>query len=364
MQVSIGSSKSKDAKQAIGEALKGAGKPKLVIFLSSYDLLESVTTTMAKDYPETLSMGTSGTHYFGGQASDQELIMIAFGQDVEASVGVIRNLSTCPVADINNLKNAIQSVKPETGKTVCMEFCTGWEERLVTTMNVALEHANIPLVGGTVFGTPEGKTSYVAVNGKLYEDACCFAVIKNKSGAIRTYSELIYEEDTDYPRHIANKVDLANKELISLDGRPAAEVYANDLGISKSEVVDNVLQNPLGRVVGDEVFISSQHTVGSSGSLINYKRINENDTICILKLRDYRSINEDTRDQIRRDSDRISFIFAINCIYRHLLFDGENYLGNYIHDMEEVGPYVGMVGGGEQYRNQHVNQTMVCAVFE
>ena len=103
MQVSIGNSKNKNAKQAIDEALKGTGAPKLVIFLSPYDMLESVTATLKQDYPETLSIGTSGTHYFGGKASDQELIIIAFGQDADVSVGVMRNLSTCPVADINTL---------------------------------------------------------------------------------------------------------------------------------------------------------------------------------------------------------------------------------------------------------------------
>ncbi|MCR4999073.1 MAG: FIST C-terminal domain-containing protein [Lachnospiraceae bacterium] len=364
MQITVGRSSNTDAKQAIREALSGAGTPKFIFFISPYNMLEQVAATIAEDYPLTKSIGTSGIAYFGGGSSDRELYTVAFGQDAVVSVGVLRHLSTCPVADIENLKASLQEVRPEEGKTVCLECCTGWEERLVTTMNVALEGARVPLVGGTVFGTPEGKTSYVAVNGKLYADACCYAVIKNTSGHIRTYSELIYEMNPNYPRHTATKVNLENKELLTLDNRPAADVYANDLGISKSEVVDNVLQNPLGRVVGDEVFIASQHTVGPNNSLINYKRINENDTICILKLRDYPSINADTRNQIQRENNKISFILAINCIYRHLLFSNEQYLNGYIQSMSNIGPYLGMVGGGEQYKNQHVNQTMVCAVFE
>ena len=32
--------------------------------------------------------------------------------------------------------------------------------------------------------------------------------------------------------------------------------------------------------------------------------------------------------------------------------------------MAELGNHVGIIGGGEQFNNQHVNQTMVCAVFE
>lgn len=364
MQVTIGKSNQSDAVAAVREATQNAGSPKLLVFISAYGNLREVATEIANAYPHAVSIGTSGTSYFGGDASDQRLIVMAFGQDAEVAVGVMRHLSTCPVADIEMLKSAISAVRPEDGKTVCLEYCVGHEERLVTTMNVALESHRIPLVGGTVFGVPAGKTPYVAVNGTLYEDACCYAVIKNKSGYIRTYSELIYEADANAPRHIATAVNLENKELISLDGRPAADVYADELGITRGEVVDNVLQSPLGRVVGDEVFISSQYAIGNNNSLINYKRINENDTICVLKLMDYKAINAETRKTIAENHSSISFIFSVNCIYRHLLFTNEQYLGTFIQNMGAVGPYVGMVGGGEQYKNQHVNQTMVCAVFD
>jgi len=175
---------------------------------------------------------------------------------------------------------------------------------------------------------------------------------------------LIYEVKPDAVRHIATKVNLDNKELITLDNRPAADVYAEELGITKGEVVDNVLQSPLGRVVGDEVFISSQYAIGANNSLINYKRINENDTICLLQLKDYTAINADTRQKIKDENQNISFIYSVNCIYRHLLFSNDQSLNSFIEHMQQVGPYVGMVGGGEQYKNQHVNQTMVCAVFE
>ncbi|MBQ3798395.1 MAG: hypothetical protein II842_19320, partial [Butyrivibrio sp.] len=52
--------------------------------------------------------------------------------------------------------------------------------------------------------------------------------------------------------HVATKVNLAKKELCTLDNKPAADVYANELGISRSGIVDNVFKNPLGRIVGDD----------------------------------------------------------------------------------------------------------------
>lgn len=364
MHVTVGKSTNTDARAAVAEALRGAGSPSFIMFIAPYNIVGAVAKIVKENYPGAKSIGTSGTSYYETSASDSSLIMIAFGDDGAYEVGIMRNLSSCPVADIGGLEDAIKKVNAEEGKTVCLEFCTGYEERLVTTMNVALHSKRIPLVGGTVFGVPAGKASYVVCDGELYEDACCYVVIKNKSGYIRTYSENIYEVEPGTPKHVATKVNRANKELISLDGRPAADVYANELGLSRNQVVDNVLQCPLGRIVGDEVFISSMYEIGSSGSLINYKIINENDTISILKLMDYDAVNAGTREKIKNESSRISFVFSVNCIYRHLLFENQAYMGTFLANMKSLGPHVGIVGGGEQYKRQHVNQTMVCAVFE
>lgn len=146
----------------------------------------------------------------------------------------------------------------------------------------------IHLAGGTVFGVPDGKQPVVAYNGKVYEDACAYAFIKNLTGKVRVYKENIYVNNSDKP-HFAKKVDVSRKALIELDGKPAADVYSNELGVARGKIIDNVLVNPMGRAVGDQVFISS---------------------------------------------------------------------------MMSLGPHMGIVGGGEQYNNQHVNQTMVCVVFE
>lgn len=364
MQTFIGSSFSKDVNTAVTEATKGMSSPHMILFFANYDMLKDVTDQLKALYPDVPTIGSCAISYFEKDASDKKLIVIAFGKDAVVKVGVLRYLSTAPLYDIIGLKDAVKAVAPGDSDTICLELCTNDEERLVTTMNVALGEKGVTLVGGTVFGVPDGKKAYVAVDGQLYEDACCYAVIKNTSGKIRTYSENIYRLKENAKRHIATKVNMKNKELVQMDYKPASDVYANELGIPKSQIVDNVLENPLGRIIGDEVYICSQYGIGDGGSLINYKRFNENDTVSILQLQDYVSINEETRNKIKAENPKISFVFSVNCIYRHLLFDQKNHLSRFMDDMGTLGPHVGIVGGGEQYRTQHVNQTMVCAVFD
>ena len=178
------------------------------------------------------------------------------------------------------------------------------------------------------------------------------------------YKENIYKKQQTKIHHFATKVDLKRKALIELDGRPAAEVYSKELGIPKDKIVDNVLKNPMGRAVGEEVFISSMMSMEPDGTLLNYKRINKNDCIYFLELSDYRETERETRETIKRDLRQVSLVFSIDCIYRYLLYSGEGYFDTYAKDMAKLGNHMGVIGGGEQYNNQHVNQTMVCAVFE
>ena len=364
MQVKVGKSQNSDVNSAVREATSGISSPVGIFFQSAFNQIEDVTKLLAEKYPNIPIIGTGATSYIETEATDKILVIVSFENGAAVKAGVLRYLSSAPLYDILDLEKGVSEIRPGNSDTVCLEYCTNDEERLVTSMNVALERANVPILGGTVFGTPAGKESIVSVNGQIYKDACAWMLVKNTSGKIRTYSENIYAVPENAKTHVATKVNLANKELVSLDNRPAADVYSNELGVSRSGIVDNVFKNPLGRIVGDDTYIISQYAVSSAGGLVNYKKVYENDTICFLELLDYRSINARTRDQIKSENPRISFVFSVNCIYRHLFFTKENYLKTFLSDMARLGNHVGVVGGGEQYKKQHVNQTMVCAVFE
>ena len=109
------------------------------------------------------------------------------------------------------------------------------------------------------------------------------------------------------------------------------------------------MQAPFGRIIDDEIYISSMNGVTGYGSITNYKRINQNDALYILKLMDYRRINEDTCRKIKSFSSKPSMVIAVNCIYRYLLFQQEGYLGEFLTNMSKLAPFLGYIGGGEQY---------------
>lgn len=242
--------------EAVHAATQGLQNPSMILFIAPYHMAADIAIQLRKQYPDTPSIGTIGTKLTNGQVSDDTLAVLALFDDAKVRCGVMERISQCPVSYSGEIRQKIDQISPGREDTVCIEYCTGSEEKLVTTFTSFFEKKGIRLAGGTVFGVPDGKAPIVAYNGQVYEDACVYAIIKNTTGRVKVYKENIYQKNS-IQSHFATKVNVAKKELIELDGRPAADVYSSELGIPRSQIVDNVLVNPMGRAVGDQVFLSS-----------------------------------------------------------------------------------------------------------
>lgn len=359
----------KDINIAVSEVTKDITEAKAFIIITDYDRLEGVSALIKKKYPNAKSIGTSGTTFFNGDCQEEELVIIAFIDGVEVIADVITHLKTTPAASIMEIAKNAEEIRPAKENTVCLEFCTGSEETLVSTfktgfkLNSHYRDSIIRLIGGTFYSGDDNKTPKVMLNGEIYEDACVYLLIKNLTGRIMIYKENIYGKQNDVT-HIATKVDFGNRELIELDHKPAADVYSKELGITKDKIVESVYTNPIGRMIDDDIYIYAQHTLKENGTLLNYKIINEGDELCFLKLMDYDAVNKSTREQILKDIPNPSLIFSVDCAHRYLLYKREDYILTYAKNIASIAPHAGYVSGGEQINNQHMNQTMVCAVFE
>lgn len=359
----IGTSGNQNPEEAVREACASIKNPQALIVFTENGKLRQQAAMLARLYPGVPCIGTSGDSFCNGKSVGKSLVITAFTEGIAAAAGVMEHASTMPLVSVEGVRKNLDAVKASASNTVCIEFCTGAEEKLITTLQAGIAGRGVSVVGGTVFGYPQGESPLVSVNGTIYEDACAYLFVRSLSGKVRTYRENIYQP-AGYKPHIATKVDRRTRALIELDGRPAAEVYTQETKIPREKIVDSVLQCPMGRVVGSDVYIASMHTVDAKGALINYKQVNENDTIEFLKLADYPAVMEETRQKIQAEIPKPSLILSVDCIYRYLLFQNIHYLETYLTAMRAMGPHVGIVGGGEQYNNQHVNQTMVCVVFE
>ena len=265
-------------------------------------------------------------------------------------------VTTMPVKYIQRLERDMQTLGGSSRDTVCIDFCSGNDACVLTTIYTALHKRNISLVGGT------GDQGRVSANGRVYQDAVAYALVKNQNGRVKTYKENIYHQLGDY-RFVASNTDRANYILGALNGKSAKQVYKDILHVTDEEILTRTFQNPFGKVNGDDTCIISIKEV-QGNALACFRQVNDSDVLILLELGDYQAITRETIQQICRDFPRRSAIFSINCLFRYKLFSEHNYMQAYLRDMAALGNHAGFVGYGEHYNNRFVNQSMTCVVFE
>lgn len=340
------------------DALQGLVMPKIIMLFSNENQFDSHVIELEKLYPGVPSIGCISSCYGDEEVVENGVGIIAFTDGVSVATNVFEDVSTMPVKYISRIEKDLLAIKANGNDTICIDFCTNNDASLVTTINGVLNKKNISLVGGT------GGAAKVSRNGKVFDNASVYVVIKNNNGKVKAYKENIYKPMNLNDRFIVTKADKEKSILSELDGKPADKVYRDLLHISESEIVSRTFQNPLGKIYGKEVSIISVKEVVHGQGLACYKQVNTSDILTLLELDDYDQIVKDTIQTIRDDFKTISAVFSVNCIFRYLLFNQNKYFPEYLHQMNTLGKHAGFVGFGEHYNTQHVNQTMSCVVFE
>ena len=282
--------------------------------------------------------------------------IIAFYDGVSAAANVLEHVSDMPVKYIRRLERDMQSVGGSSQDTVCIDFCTGNDACVLTTICTILRQRDVALVGGT------GGEGRVSANGRIYQDAVAYGLVRNLGGRVKTYKENIYHQFGNY-RFIASDTDRANYILGSLNGRSAKQVYKNILHVTDQEILTRTFQNPFGKINGDDTCIISIKDI-EGDALACFRQVNDSDVLILLELGDYQAITRNTIQQIMQEFPRRSAVFSVNCLFRYKLFSERGYMQTYLNDMGSLGCHAGLVGYGEHYNNRFVNQSMTCAVFE
>ena len=337
------------------EAVRGLSKPQLILLLSNSEQFEAHVKKLEALYPNVPSIGCIGMSY-DTKVVEKGVGVIAFYDGISAAANVLEEVSVMPVKYIERLKQDVHKINSSSENTVCIDFCTGNDACVLTTVYSVLKHNNISLVGGT------GDGGKVSANGKVYQDAVVYALVKNNRGKVKTYKENIYHQMGDY-RFIASRTDKANYKIGLLNGMPAKQVYQDLLHVTEKEIQTQTFKNPFGKINGDDTCIISIKEV-SGNALACFRQVNDSDVLIMLELGDYKAVVRDTIKKIKRDFPQISAVFSVNCLFRYLLFTENHYMDEYLKDMSTLNNHAGLVGYGEHYNNRFVNQSMTCVVFE
>ncbi len=357
MKLAYGSRKNGD----VLEALKNITEPAALFFsVASEDMLEHAANEIERVFPGVASIGGVGQAYIGRQFFDAGITVIAMKENIKVVADVLEQASVMPIKYIRRLETAIIAVGGERGRTACFDICSaGADVRAVTTLSNFLCRLGYDLAGGT------SNSTAVACNGKVYKDACAFLLFKNLKGKIKSYKENIYiQPQGNEKQFMVTKAEPRDYRIRTLENLSAEKVYTSELGIDRDKITTQTFKNPFGHVCGSDTYIVSIKGVEADGSITTFRPANRMDFLTILSMGDYREVVKDTIARIKKDLGSVSAVFSVNCLFRYIMFNDDHYWDHYLAEMCSSFSHAGMVGVGEHYNTQFVNQTMCCLAFE
>lgn len=356
MKFTYGSSKT----GSVTEALGGITSPEALFFIVEDEgQLEKTAEEIEKQFPGVPCIGGVGQPYVDKFFSEKGITVIAMKENIKVAADVLEQAGVMPAKYIRRLERAFAGVGAERGNTACFDLCSaGVDLRAVTTLMSYMSPKGYELAGGT------SNSSSVACNGKVYKDACVFLVIKNLRGKVKAFKENMYVHSADEKQMMVTDADPGSYKICTLENRSAEEVYRSSLGIDRKAMETQTFKNPFGHVCGSETYIISIKEVDADGNIITFRPANKMDFLTILEIGDYRAVVDETIASMKKELGSVSAVLSVNCLFRYILFNDEKFWNEYLAKMSSSFTHAGIVGVGEHYNTQFVNQTMCALAFE
>lgn len=282
---------------------------------------------------------------------------IISGFEYELSDAEVVEILYPPIKSISNLKEAYKKVQNNENAFALLlcDGLTGMEESIVTTFYFV--HDNFKLIGGSAGDGLKFKETFIFIGSKRVYSTALFFNTKRKTSLIK---ENIYVPSGK--RLLVTESDAINRTVKTFNNVPASTEYAKALNISESELSSHFMNNPLGKIYKDEIFIASPMKVNPDKSITFYCQLMPNTFVEVLKPVEP---VEQLKKTINSMPFKPNFVFAINCILRSLKFQQENLWKSIDREMVSFCPNIaGFISYGEQYYKAHANQTMVMLIME
>lgn len=238
---------------------------------------------------------------------------------------------------------------------VLQDGMLGTEEAMMNTLSSI---SNVPFVGGSAGDDRAFEHTHVFLNGQAMEGGAVLLMLRPK----RPFAILKTQSFDVQDRVLtATEVDEASRTVIAFDGKPAAEAYADALGIAVSDLEENFMRHPLGLVMADgEPYVRSPQQLRGS-DVVFYCQVKQGVRMNVLSSRD---IVADTRRDLERSIAELgscSGIINFHCILRtvELLAKGQS---EAYGDLFSGYPTLGFSTYGESYIG-HINQTSTMLIL-
>ena len=355
-----------DAVRELATRLAGP-KPRLVVyFASSHYVPEEIAAEMQRAFAPAALLGcTTAGELVGGVMHKNSVVAIALGADVieAVQVEVVTDLSNpdalvgpfASIASHFKVPNAMELDTDRHVGIVLVDGLSGAEERLMERIG---NQTDVIFIGGSAGDDLRFQATHVFANGRSYRNAAILAVIRaaNGFGIVKTQSFRTHGK-----KLVATRVREDQREVLEFDGKPAAQAYAEALGVPATTAAEQFMSHPLGLVARGDIFVRSPQQVTAEGAIRFYCSIQAGTELAILTATDMIQDTVHAVEAKREELGGISALLNFNCILRTLELEKTGRTQAYGKLFEGL-PMVGFSTYGEQYLG-HINQTATMLAF-
>lgn len=226
------------------------------------------------------------------------------------------------------------------------------EEHLVAALYRQL--GQLPIIGGSAGDDLKFDTTYIFANGKFESKKAVFTLVTTHKEFATIKFQHFQPTSTNM---IVTDSDPAIRVVKEINGLPAAEAYAAELGVSVEDFNSTLFaSHPLLLELGGEIYVRSIQSANADGSLTLFCAIETGVVLTIGEAIDPIETARLAFNKVQASIGKPQLTIASSCILRHLEF-AEKGLVEPITEIYLMNNVVGFNTYGEQWDAVHVNQT-------
>jgi hypothetical protein len=367
------SSSNLDVDRAIQEiAVHIHQKPQLIIyFASTVYSFRQLDQAFQKRYPTSQIVGVTttgeiGTKGFNTKSLSVQSYAMQFGK-IEAVL--MNDIEKYPIFERTKLTNAAKKVGIHvTSKQIEKEglayiFPVGLkagEENMLSVVNSIFEHDGFSIFGGTAGDDAKFQETFVSVNGEISSTGGAVIFMKP------TADFYIYKENIFKSTNKQLKITKSSPEkriVYEINGKKAANAYAEALNVPVSKLTDHWFLHPLGRKFNEDFYNASPFTVHPDGSVEFYAQVYEGAVLEVLEPLPAVEQLTHTIEHFRNEFATLDGVLGINCILRKIQFEKQNIYKPLNEQLAKLPNLCGFSSYGEQVNKSQLNQTLILIGF-
>lgn len=346
--------------------------PALVLFFAStaYDF-EQLTAAFHTQYPNAQVVGVTTTGEIGPQGfSEHSLSAQSYGTSFgKVRAFLMKDIEKYPIFDRPQLIEAVTSIGIQVAardiekQGLAYVFPVGLksgEEKMLSVINSIFTYDGFPIFGGTAGDDAKFEVTKVSVNGVISSTGGATVFMKPNVD-FYIYKENIFESTGHHVK--ITKADAEKRIVYEMNHRPAAQVYAELIGTTVSNLSSELPFHPLGRKFNDDFLIASPFEALKDGSVSFYCQVYEGATVEILQPKNAVTEMKRTLAHMSEVFIQLEGVLACNCILRKLQFENERIFPALNEELKKLPNICGFSSYGEQLNKSQLNQTLLMIGF-